>query len=41
MPAKGLSQTNIDALTAQCMAARVLNDLELMTGSMYEHSPGF
>lgn len=41
MPAKGRSQSNIDALTAHCMAARALNDLEIMGGSGYETDAGF
>ena len=41
MPVKQKSTSNIDALTAQVMAARVLNDLQIMGGSMYETQPGF
>lgn len=41
MPVKAKSTSNIDALTAQVMAARVLNDLQIMGGSMYETQPGF
>lgn len=41
MPVKQRSTSNIDAVTAQVMAARVLHDLEIMGGSMYESQPGF
>ena len=41
MPVKQRSTSNIDAVTAQVMAARVLHDMEIMGGSMYESQPGF
>lgn len=41
MPTKARSPSNIDAVTSACMAAKVMNDLELLGGSMYENQPGF
>lgn len=41
MPSKAKSGSNIDAVTAQIMACKVLHDLEIMNGSIYETNPGF
>lgn len=35
VPSKGKSRSNIDAVTACCMAVKVLNDREMLTESLY------
>jgi phage terminase large subunit-like protein len=35
VPSKGRSDSNIDAVTACCMAVKVMNDREMLTESMY------
>ena len=39
VPSKGRSMSNIDAVTACCMAVKVMNDREMMSSSMYSADP--